>query len=337
MQVKALAIHTRDRSRIYRIRLSRNDRAHSIVVKEPRSVIRESSTESQVPTRPRLVPHPEIHTRFHSEFLTLRSVERALSEETERFNVVRALDFIESRSAIVTEELQGTTLRRLMSRHTRLHFFRRAGDLRLPFVNAGAWLRAYHRLDAAGAVPRHDTRRAVLDFTADITQYLAATGTEGSLFLKVGDAIVRAAAESLPDTLPVVLGHGDFAMRNVIVDAKGRVASLDMWNRWRTAPYEDIAYFLVAMRNSRPQSVMQGALFDESTLGHWESAFIAGYYAGQPPPMQPIRIYQLLMLLDTWAARPPSAMRHRSATLALKWTLIGRAFEREASRLLESL
>jgi hypothetical protein len=127
--------------------------------------------------------------------------------------------------------------------------------------------------------------------------------------------------------MPLGLGHGDFAMRNVLVD-HGRIVVMDTRARWRAPVFEDLAQMIVALRANRPQLLSQGALFDGHGLRRLENALLTGYFGGSTVPRLEINLFIVLVLLDLWSAAV-ERRRVRPATAVL-----GRLHDRAMDQLL---
>jgi aminoglycoside phosphotransferase (APT) family kinase protein len=110
----------------------------------------------------------------------------------------------------------------------------------------------------------------------------------------------------LPEPLPTVVSHGDFAPRNILVDDAGRLAVIDLLARWQAPPYEDLAGFLVSLETSRVNTATRGLVFGRA-VERLEPAFLAGYFGSAPVPRRAIRLYELLLVLDKWSARASRA------------------------------
>jgi aminoglycoside phosphotransferase (APT) family kinase protein len=117
----------------------------------------------------------------------------------------------------------------------------------------------------------------------------------------------------LPEHLPLAVGHGDYAPRNVFLRTDGRVSVFDPMLRWSVPRYEDLARFLVALRLSGNQVLTQGATHAAGDLDSRERAVVDGYGGGEKLPLAELRCYQLLITLDRWSAligsRPESWRR----------------------------
>jgi aminoglycoside phosphotransferase (APT) family kinase protein len=165
---------------------------------------------------------------------------------------------------------------------------------------AGRWLRVLHDTPVDGRPARQQTRQEIVDAFTALGAYLAPRMTAHDVDAYVGAGV--AAASILPDRLPMVVSHGDFAPRNILVDGSGRVAVIDLLARWQAPPYEDLAGFLVALHTSRANAVTRGVVFGRA-LERLEPAFLAGYFGSEAVPRSAIDVYELLLVLDRWAAR----------------------------------
>ena len=249
--------------------------------------------------RPRLVPTTESSERRRFEFGALRTVAARLAEVGDPgFQAVRALAILPESTALVMEAFDGEPLHRFLVRRS----LRSDPALRPTTLAraAGRWLRILHDTPTSGQVVRQGTREEVVDAFAAFGSFLAAETDASQL-----DAVIEAgvaAARRLPDPLPTVITHGDFAPRNILVDKSGRLAVIDLLARWQAPSFEDLAGFLVALQTSRANAATRGLLFGR-TIARLEPAFLSGYYGSEPVPRNAIRVYELLLVLDKWSAR----------------------------------
>jgi aminoglycoside phosphotransferase (APT) family kinase protein len=338
--IRWLSSETRDRSHLHRFLVDGADRRLILLVKEPRWEAGRAADQTHASShrRPRLSSAQEPGRRYRAEFSSLRLIEAGLGEDP-RFFAVRALDFVESRSAIVMEEVRRPTLRELMRRHTRLDLRRRPERLDPVFTNAGAWLRAYHGLDASQATARHTQREELIGFVEALGAYLGGrTGWRGLVSEAVAMAS-RAATELLPPALPAGLHHGDYAMRNILVGERADVAVIDVGSIWRTCPLEDVGYFLVDLRTPRLEMLLQQLLFARSALDHWQQVFLSGYSSSTGDvaglPQRAVALYQLITLLDSWTSKIDRLDAKPQSRFAR--ALLERSYAREAERLLRTL
>jgi aminoglycoside phosphotransferase (APT) family kinase protein len=249
--------------------------------------------------RPRLVPMTESSERRRLELDALRTVEARLAAVGDPgFQAVRALGILPESTALVMEAFDGEPLHRFIVRKP----FRSHPALRPSILAraAGKWLRILHDTPTSNQVVRQGTRQEVVEAFMEFGSYLAAE-TDASHLETVIEAGV-AAARRLPDPLPTVITHGDFAPRNILVDGTGRLAVIDLLARWQAPRFEDLAGFLVALQTSRANAATRGLLFGR-TIAKLEPAFLSGYYGSEPVPRNAIRVYELLLVLDKWAAR----------------------------------
>lgn len=284
--------------------------------------------------RPRLMPITDSAIRQTLEFEALRLLERRLEEVgDERLRAIRPLAVLEGSGALVMEAFAGRPLARLLLGGT---LQRRAGPRRPAALAdaAGAWLRVLHDTPAGDAAPvRQGSPDELVACFTKFGEFLAAAVPSRD-FRRTID-IARAAAADI-SLLPVAMSHGDFAPRNILVDGQGRIAVIDLLARWQAPRYEDLAAFLLAMRTSRVNATTSGLLFGRA-IDRLEPAFLAGYFGSDPVPLREIRLFELLLLLDKWAAR--LARRAKGADGGgLRARLIDRYFDarsRHLARLLD--
>ena len=249
--------------------------------------------------RPRLVSRTTVAERLLVESEALQLVaERFAALGDPALTAVRPLGVLPASQALAMEEYDGRPLHKLLIPG----LVRRSAELRATTLvrRAGHWLRVFHDLRLDDRPARQTSRDEIAAAFEAYGRYLAGHGATPRI-----DAIVRtgvAAVTRLPDPLPLVVSHGDFAPRNILIDASGRVAVIDISVRWRAPAYEDLAGFLVALQTSRANALTRGLVFGPA-VHRLEPAFLEGYFAGRPVPRAAIRVYELLLVLDKWAAR----------------------------------
>jgi aminoglycoside phosphotransferase (APT) family kinase protein len=283
--------------------------------------------------RPRLMPVTDSAIRQTLEFEALRLLERRLEEVGDgRLRAIRALAVLQGSGALVMEAFAGRPLARLLLRDT---LRQRAGTARPAALAdaAGTWLRVLHDTPAGDSAPvRQGTPDELIACFTEFGEFLATAAPSRDLRRTIDIGREAAAGISL---LPVAMSHGDFAPRNILVDEQGRIAVIDLLARWQAPRYEDLAAFLLAMRTSRVNATTSGLLFGRA-IDRLEPAFLAGYFGRDPVPLREIRLYELLLLLDKWAAR--LARRAKGADGGLQVRLIDRYFDsrsRHLARLLD--
>jgi aminoglycoside phosphotransferase (APT) family kinase protein len=270
-------------------------------------IVKAGSAETAPDTsdRPRLVPMTDQSDRVQLEYEALRTVEARMAEVRDpRFVAVRPLGVLARSNALVMEEFDGEPLHRFLVRRPL-----RSGVAVAPSALAratGRWLRILHDTPSSTQDVRQGTRDEVVDAFDAFGSYLAAEKVSPHL-----DEVIEAgvaSARRLPDPLPTVITHGDFAPRNILVDRSGRMAVIDLLLRWQAPAFEDLAGFLVALQTSRANAATRGLLFGR-TIERLEPAFLTGYFGSEPVPRNAIRVYELLLVLDKWSAR---AIRNRT-------------------------
>jgi aminoglycoside phosphotransferase (APT) family kinase protein len=224
-----------------------------------------------------------------------------------RFGVIRIFELVEEKQAIIMAFSTDPRLRDLVAKNSilRMPFGDRGGsDLSRAFEHAGAWLRAYHTMEKVPeqAEVRHQRREDYLDSIGSFTQFLGEKCEDVSFFTAVKEQTEQAARAILPPVLPIGPGHGDFALRNILVGEGERVTVIDTLTRLCVPIYEDLAYFLVGLRGNRLQVFSQGLAFRKYLLASYEQAFLAGYFAGQAVPRSLLHLFEIQALLDKWSS-----------------------------------
>lgn len=322
-------------SSVYRFRLRSGGWERGVVVKLPPARVRAGG-------RPRMAPLLDPDSKNESEHAALRAMRAHFETLADpRFGSVRILDFVRSERAIVMEEVRGESLTSLMARAHRLRRPLGSRVLEAGFERTGAWLRAYHAMPPlAHTRPRSATRDEFVACVVRLTRFLAEVHGAGPLLEATAERAEDRAATWLPAALPLATSHGDLAPRNVIVGSGGRVTVLDTRAAWRAPIYEDIAYFLTAAKTPRAQARSLGLALGRTALRRLERAFLRGYFGAEPVPAEPIRLFELLCLLDKWASDTEARERRGiggSVGGAYRRWSSDRLFQRSISSLLDQL
>jgi Ser/Thr protein kinase RdoA (MazF antagonist) len=135
-----------------------------------------------------------------------------------------------------------------------------------------------------------------------LTDFLMKTVGQEAFFREIALTITNKAHEFLPASLPLGLGHGDLALRNIFVGENARVTVFDTLANWRTPIYKDIGYFLNDLKFSLLRVISQGFAFGPDQLMVYECAFLKGYFENNPIPYAEIRLYETFALLDRWSS-----------------------------------
>jgi hypothetical protein len=318
VRIRTVREEHRPTASLYELDLDDAGATMSLLVKVP-LVAAPGSGDRRV-SRPRLVDQPDAilsRTLEHAALAAIHEHFTALGDP--RFGTIRVFDGVAPPGALVMERLHQPSLRSLLMRAQR---WRPGGDderLRCAFANAGAWLRRYHGMEPGEhALVRHARRGDVVAHCEAIAAW-AGPRIRQEAFLRAAAAEIGTVAERvLPDPLPLGLSHGDFALRNVLVSDAGRTTVCDTRSRWVTAIYEDLGYFLAWLRWNWPQLYSFGLAFDPRLLDRCEREFLHGYFADAEVPVEALRVYRLVALLDRLAeevVRGANAARWKGALL----------------------
>ncbi len=295
--------------------------------------------------RARLVPPvTEYGKRLWLECTALEAIHDHFEKlENPGFGTIRVLDFIEDSQTIIMEENRDPNLLSLFVKSSRLrHPFRKAVDLRRTFFNAGAWLKEYSTLPKTDNVtPRHTRREAYNESIVNFTDFLGRLAGNTDFFGHVAGTVTSAALQILPDDLPLALGHGDYAMRNILVGANDRITVIDTGAKWRVPIYEDIAYFLVRMEINKLQVFTQGLAIQGKTLASYQHEFLSGYFGHTAVPENIIGLFKIQSLLDNWSSRASSLAQQPGERKAiypgLHLILLNRLYRKTLERLLQAI
>ncbi|HEU0295010.1 MAG TPA: hypothetical protein VFR47_19870 [Anaerolineales bacterium] len=327
---------------LYRFRVSNNTQTHSVFVKVPSPLSPTSPTNGSVCEKPPLFPKVDPHDKLRLQYSALKAIyEYFTSLHTQNLGAIRVLDYLPEYDAIFTEESYDLKLRQLFFRKNRLYSKFFDNGLIPAFRNAGAWLSAYHKMPKDEDVfPRDSHREDYMEAIIKLKDFLVKTLGDESFFNTTSSILLNEAQEIFPKSLPLGLGHGDFAPRNILIGPDARVTVLDTLARWRTPIYEDIGYFLNELKTSYPQVVSQGLAFSANQLATHEQAFLKGYFDQEPIPYSAIQLYEALALLDKWSSTIARLYQQPDSiqiATRLKIKLASRYFKRRAKSLLEEL
>lgn len=295
-------LSARRRSRLYAVSLGDPEAPPQLVAK-----VRNEHTAvaggAGAPGRPTLAAAAADEAELTAaEYAALHHLETVFPEGDARFGTIRALAHLPDHHAIIMDWAPGQPMRELLTRWSRLPPGRRRVDPAPEpvFRAVGAWLRAFHDATPTARRPaRQATSGDVVAHFAALEEFLGRRlGRRCGDLAGAGSAL---AAELLPGDLPLAVGHGDFAPRNVMVDGGGRIVVLDPLARWAVPAQEDLCRFLVGVQLNGLQVHTRGAAYGEDVLACWQREVVTGYY-GDAVPLAALRCYQLLVLLDKWSA-----------------------------------
>jgi aminoglycoside phosphotransferase (APT) family kinase protein len=275
-----------------------------------------------------------------AEFRALQSIRALFGGDHPAFGAVRALDWLAAEATILMDYVDAGTLRQRVMGELRVRRpWASAGppDPR-PWQRAGEWLRAFQGSATTPSLPtRQSTRDEVTERFAAYHDYLAAQLGPRALgdVARRGEAL---AAAVLPERLPLAVGHGDYAPRNMFVADDGRVTVFDPLPRWMVPRYEDLCRFMVSLRLLGVQVHTRGAAIDQRRIEEHERQALAGYLADDHGCLAEVRAYQLLILLDKWSALVAASQPGRSLNSRVRRASLRSAsgyLRGQAQRLLE--
>jgi hypothetical protein len=222
---------------------------------------------------------------------------------------------------LVTEEVHGRTLRRLLARGAHLLASRRSvNHLIQVHERVGHWVREYESLE------RHEGPVSIAKVRAYVqTRIEGLCTTQGDVF-SAGDCDLWASAfdrfESQltsADLRPVRL-HADFNPENIVVD-NGRIIAIDFSEAQRGLRYADLLHLYLHI-----ERLKHGIRFSPSVGGELQRALLRGY--GEPEmdrtPLFHINILQQAAAYlsgdqgPRWARLAPTSSRRRKRRLTFR-------------------
>lgn len=341
--VKLREKQERPASTLYQFSIGDVEKNRTIFVKVPHSHKLSADPIDEVSIyKPRLFARTETSDMYKLEYTALSTIYNHFTSLGEKqLGTIRVLDYLPEYQAIVVEATGDPNLRQLFLEKSRLRIPHKSPDLHPVFQNTGRWLRAYHGISKEDNVKiRHAHRYEYTEAIVKLTDYMATVLGDKPFFQRTTSFLDGSAYRFLPESLPMGLGHGDFAMRNILVGAGARITVIDTFAKWRTPIYEDIGYFLHGLRMSAPQVFSQGLAFGPDQLLGYENSFLGGYFGQKQIPYPAIRLFEILALLDKWS----SILMHyhrRSAKLKFlggaKTLLVSRYFRKGIESLLQQI
>ena len=257
-------------------------------------------------TRPRLVPFPlPAVEQAALEYSGLCAIQGMIDPADPQFRALRPLDHLVDVNTLLMEYVAAPTLKQLLVREHRFSPRRAAAPRRSSdetWHRVGAWLRLFQqRMPTTGLPSRQATRQDIAERFAAYESFFAPR-RGASLFAAAAARGADLASRALPERLPMAVGHGDFAPRNVFLHADGRITVLDPLPRWVVPRLEDVCRFLVAGRLQGLQVHTGGAAYRPAELDHRERLVLGGFSGGEDVDPVQLGCIQLLITLDTWSA-----------------------------------
>lgn len=342
IRVKLLDQQERPTALVYQFAVSDENQIRSVYVK----VLRRSSPEAQIHRglyeKPLLYPKTDTEDRHRLQYTALKTIyDYFMGLDKKQLGAIRVLDYLPHYQAIFTEGSSDTALRQLFLRRNRLRSLFARDDLSVAFQNVGIWLRIYHTMPKEKDVKvRYSHRDDYIAAITKLTEFLGKALQDEPFFQKVASITINKCREVLPESLPLGLGHGDFAMRNIFIGENSRVTVFDTFAKWRTPIYEDIGYFLTDLKMSSIQILSQGLAFRPDELAAYEHSFLKGYFENEPIPYAALWLYETLALLDKWSSALSKFCRRQGFLRSLSQPviiLINQYFKKRTKGLLAKL
>lgn len=273
------------------------------------------------------------------EYEGLQQISTALTgTDPERFGVLRPLAWLPGRSAVVTDLVEHPTLRSLALARSRLRPRSGAPVDDAPWRNAGAWLRLFHDSTAGAPLPaRFASAAEVGHLLEEFAGFLRDRIGGRTALDEIATGGRELARRALPGELPLGTGHGDFVATNMFAEPSGRVTVFDPLPLWQVPAYQDLATLVVGLHVLPVQAASQGLAFSRTEFDRYEAALHRGYFGDDPEPRAALSTFQLLVLLDRWAALVSQQVRRGGVRPQLREARIriaSRHYSREAHRLL---
>lgn len=338
-RVQLVKWQKRPSANLYNFRLTDGTQAYSIIAKVPvRNLSNDSINELDI-KKPLLFPKISAEEMSWFQYTALVTIHHHLTGlNRPELGAIRVLDYLPESKAIVMEESSDPKLRDLIFKESRLRTPFGKSRLLPAFQNVGKWLRTYHNMPKTEQAQVRDAHREdFVELTLKLTNFLKERAGDVSFFDQLASTLAQQARDILPESLPLGLGHGDYALRNILVSPSGRVTVLDTFANWRTPIYKDIGYFLMGLKMTSEQVASHGLLFSQDRLQQYERAFIKGYFEQRPVPLLRIRLYEMFALLDKWSSVLISSYRRGIQVKAagdVQAALISIYFKRKARHLL---
>lgn len=343
-RLRFLAGQVRPRCVLYRFDLDTERVTRPIIVKVRHSRPELRRLDRFEGQRPVLAPVRAMSDRDNArrEYDGLGLIQEMLRDADPcRFGVLRPLAWLPEHAAIVMDLVEHPTLRSALLRESRTRTGRRAPVGEAPWRNAGAWLRMFQTHRSAPVVPPDGAvPLSVGDTYREFGGFLVERVGSRPLLETLRDAGDQVAASALPTEPALGTAHGDFVANNMFVGAGGRITGFDPLPRWNVPLHLDLATLLVNTRVLPLQAASQGWALPSAVLDRYEAAVLQGYFGTEAVPHREVVAFQLLVLLEKWAAIVSKRIqrgRVRPQLHQVRVRLVSHFYDREARRLFRAL
>jgi hypothetical protein len=271
--------------------------------------------------KPLLFPKIDAEERHWLQYTAHQTIyDHFTSLDNEQLGAIRVLDYLPQHGAFLTEGVSEPTLRKLLLRQNHLFAMRASNDLIPVFKNLGKWLRMYHTMPKEEDVNVRDSHRDdYIEAINKLTDFLVKTVGHEDFLREIALTVTNNANKFLPASLPLGLGHGDFARRNIFVGENARVIVFDTSANWRTPIYKDIGHFLNDLKFSFSPVVSQSLVSGPDQLMAYEYSFLKGYFENNPIPYAEIRLYEAFALLDKWSSAIERSFQKQAFLKVVGW------------------
>jgi aminoglycoside phosphotransferase (APT) family kinase protein len=237
----------------------------------------------------------ELLLRGQREYESMARVYEHFAPQTDLL-ALRPLAYVPAVNAVVMEYAAGTALYDACATPSHLLTPAQRNYARRMMGRAGAWLRHLHTLPLDGAPPERifgpaDSWRALLH---ELDRLQARR-------IRLDDLRARIQA-SLSDLTPDqrVWTHGDFHMRNVLIQPGDRLLGFDTALERIDSPYADLGKFVADLQTRRARILRLGLLPGATTVALLRAAFLAGYFGADPVDARRLALYEGRFLFQKW-------------------------------------
>ena len=288
--------------------------------------------------RPYLIPETDPAIKFGLYSKALKAIRENFERVNDpRYGSVRILELLPDSDAIVMDEVPGETIRRVLTKGSRLRFGGGVIHLEQAFDNIGGWLRLYHAIHDVDGEVINDQREEFIRNIRRFTDFLGRNVGDRPFFRRLAEDVATHANALMPEELPLGLRFGEFGLTNILVEPDARVTAIGTLARWRAPIYEDIACFLTGLKAYNLQVFTQGLAFKRREIVKLEQAFLSGYFKRDAIPASEIQLFEILRLLERWSALAVRNKRRSAVAGKLGSALANRFFRKKISDVLASV
>lgn len=238
------------------------------------------------------VADPLVKAEF--EHRTITTVCRGFSASADaRWGCADPVGYLPELGVVVVRELTSPTLDQLLRGHAGSSVVRPEEAL----ANLGSWLTVFQGFETPHMEPRDTVPDRLVGGVNGLIDAVRAAG-RGAWLPRGIDSVVERFEHGLSSgDLPIGLGHGDLAPRNVFVGPTGRVTVIDSLGRFAVPVHEDVAYLLVELTVGANRFARRGLPKSPRSVAHLRSAFLVGRGLDDDAVLG---FFEFRALLDKW-------------------------------------